>query len=55
MCFTDKSCEARAHDDCEGCLGVEGWSTCFEVAECETEWCDTPPHSKKKSHSFVQQ
>ena len=22
------------------CLGVEGWSTGFEVAECETEWCD---------------
>ena len=34
------------------CLGVEGWSTCFEVAECETEWCDTPLHGKKKCHSF---
>ena len=35
------------------CLGVESWSTGFEVAdECETEWCDTPPHGKKKSHSF---
>ena len=22
----------------------EGWSTGFEVSECETEWCDTPPH-----------
>ena len=20
------------------CLGVEGWSTGFEMAECETEW-----------------
>ena len=31
------------------CLGVEGWSTGFEVAGCETEWCDTPSHGKKKS------
>ena len=30
------------------CLGVEGWSTGFEVAECETECCDTSPHGKKK-------
>ena len=30
------------------CLGVEAWSTGFEVAECETEWLDTPPHGKKK-------
>ena len=22
----------------------EGWSTGFEVSECETEWCNTPPH-----------
>ena len=34
------------------CLGVEGWSTGFEVSECETEWRDTPPHSKKKCHSL---
>ena len=34
------------------CLGVEGWSTGFEVAECETERYDTPPHGKKKCHSF---
>ena len=34
------------------CLSVKGWSTCFEVAECETEWCDTHPHGKKKCHSF---
>ena len=26
------------------CLGVEGWNTGFEVAECETEWHNTPPH-----------
>ena len=52
MCFTDKSCEVRAHDDCEDCLGVEGWSTGFELAGCETEWCDTPPHGKKKCHSL---
>ena len=31
------------------CLGVEAWSTGFEVAECETEWRGTSPHSKKKS------
>ena len=35
------------------CLGEEVWSTGFEVAECETEWCGTSPHSKKKS-LFVQ-
>ena len=35
-------------------LGVEAWSTGFEVAECETEWRDTPPRGKKKSHSFRQ-
>ena len=29
-------------------LGVEGWSTGFEVAEWETEWLDTPPHGKKR-------
>ena len=34
------------------CLGVEGWSTGFEVAECETEWCDTSPTGKKKCHSL---
>ena len=34
------------------CLGVEGWSTGFEVAECETELCATPPHGKKKCNSF---
>ena len=34
------------------CLGVEGWSNGFEVAECETEWCDTPPHGKKKVTLF---
>ena len=33
------------------CLGVEGWSTGFEVVECETEWCDIPPHSNKVSLS----
>ena len=37
------------------CLGVEGWSTGFEVAECEIEWHDTPPHGKKNSHSLRQQ
>ena len=36
------------------CFGVEAWSAGFEVAECETEWHDTPPHSKKKSRSFRQ-
>ena len=36
------------------CLGVEGWSTGFDVAECETEWRDTPPCSKNKSHSLWQ-
>ena len=35
-------------------LGMEAWSTGFEVAECETEWGDTPPHGKKKSHSLWQ-
>ena len=39
--------------DCEEgiglCLGVEAWSTGFEVAECETEWRGTSPHSKKNS------
>ena len=30
------------------CLGVEAYSTGFEVAECETEWHDTS-HGKKKS------
>ena len=29
-------------------LGVEGWSTGFEVAECETKWRDTSSHGKKK-------
>ena len=24
----------------------------FEVAECEIEWHDTPPHGKKKCHSL---
>ena len=28
-------------------LGMEGWSTGFEVAECETKWCDTSSHGKK--------
>ena len=37
------------------CLGVEAWSTGFEVAECETEWLDTPPYGKKNSHSLRQQ
>ena len=32
-------------------FGVEGWGT-GEVAECETELCGTPPHGKKKCHSF---
>ena len=36
------------------CLSVEAWRTGFKVAECETEWRDTSPHSKKKS-LFVQQ
>ena len=36
------------------CLGVEAWSTGFEVAECETDWRDTFPHGKKKS-LFMQQ
>ena len=39
----------------EFCLSVEGWSTGFEVAECETEWRDTPPHGKKKNQSLWQQ
>ena len=39
----------------EFCLSVEGWSTGFEVAECETEWRDTPPHGKKKNQSLRQQ
>ena len=36
------------------CLGVEGWSTGFEVTGCGTEWCDTPPHGRKKCHSLCE-
>ena len=32
-------------------LGVEV-STGFVVAECETKWCDTNPHGKKKCSSI---
>ena len=34
------------------CFVVEAWSAGFEVAECETEWRDTPPHSKKRVTLF---
>ena len=33
-------------------LGVEGWSTGFEVVECETKWHDTITHGKKKCSSI---
>ena len=33
-------------------LGMEGWSTGFEVAECETKWCDTSSHGIKKCPSI---
>ena len=46
--------EKTVKNQSDFCLGVDGWSTGFEVAECEivTEWSDTPPHSKKKCHSL---
>ena len=34
------------------CLSLESWSTGFEVAECETEWYNTPLHGRKKCHSL---
>ena len=38
------------------CLSVEGWSTGFEyMAECKTEWHDTPPPGKKSVTLFMQQ
>ena len=45
--FTDKSCvycKAHTHGERGDCEAYR-----FEVAKCETEWCDTSPHGKKKN------
>ena len=38
--------------DCKETIGLLFMYGGLEFLECETEWHDTPPHGKKKSHSL---